>query len=154
MGLIQTIAQNYILSASDYKILFILNNRVSIPILTGLQISMDIGSVSEPIYIAGQTAPAQIKKNSRSYSGTLVMQSGEWAAILAIAGTSNGVTIEDAILAITNLNNIVATSFSRIFNNLMITNENSSFGAKDKSTPVTLRWEAVEIYAPLGFNDK
>jgi len=144
--------QQYILSASDYKILFILNNRVPFYVLSGVNITMDIGSETEIIYVAGQTKPAQLKKNNKRFSGTIEMQSGEWAALLTLAGTSNGVTIEDAILAITNIN-IVAANFNRVFSGLMITNDNSTIGAKDKSTPITLRWEALDIESPLAFND-
>lgn len=130
-----------ILTAADYKVMFIIPGAGAFPLLTVDNINYNTAREEETIYAVGEELPIGNKRNAAKYSGRLSMQNGEINAILSIAGLREATQIVNATIAIT----AVTGGFARTFSGLNINTESLDVKAKDKQSMVSLDWTATSI---------
>jgi hypothetical protein len=130
-----------ILTAADYKVILVVNNVGSFPIITADSINWSNTREEETIYAIGEEEPIGAKRNAVKYSGKLSLQVGEMSAILQVAGLADMTQIAGATLAIT----AVQGGFSRTYSGMNINTESVDVKAKDKQSMVSLDWTATAI---------
>lgn len=130
-----------ILTAADYKVMLVVPNAGSFPIITADSISWSNAREEETIYAIGEEDPIGAKRNATKYSGKLSMQVGEMSAILQSAGLIDMTQVAGATLAIT----AVQGGFARTYAGMNINTESVDVKAKDKQSMVSLDWTATAI---------
>jgi hypothetical protein len=130
-----------ILTAADYKVMLVIPNAGSYPILTADSINWSNAREEETIYAIGEEEPIGAKRNAAKYSGKFSIQVGEMSAILQSAGLLEMTQIAGATLAIT----AVQGSFARTYAGMNINTESVDVKAKDKQSMVSLDWTATAI---------
>jgi len=130
------------LGAEDYKITLLINNK-SYPILTADKISFQADVESEKLHVIGQSEAFANKVNGQSYSGSLKMQVGEFQGILKLAGSKGATKLRNCNLSIASLG--AAPLFIRSYSGVNFNSESIDISAKDKSTFVDLKWDALDF---------
>jgi hypothetical protein len=130
-----------ILTAADYKVLLIIPNGGSFPLLTAETISYNNAREEETIYAIGEEKPIGNKRNAVKFSGKLSLQNGEMSAILQSVGFVESTQIANATLAIT----AIQGGFARTHTGLNINTEAVDIKAKDKQSIVSLDWTATDV---------
>lgn len=130
-----------VLTAADYKVMLVVPNVGSFPIITADSISWQNAREEETIYAIGEENPIAAKRNATKYSGKLSIQVGEMSAILQSAGLVDTTQIANATLAIT----AVQGGFSRTYSGMNINTESVDVKAKDKQSMASLDWTATAI---------
>jgi hypothetical protein len=130
-----------VLTAADYKVMLVIPNAGSYPIITADALSWQDQAEEETIYAIGERDPIANKQNATKYTGKLSIQVGEYSAILQSAGIVSGVQINNATFAIT----AVQGGFSRTWSGVNINTASVDVKAKDKQSMASLDWSATGI---------
>jgi hypothetical protein len=130
-----------ILTAAEYKVMLIIPNVGSYPLLTMDSIGYNNAREEETIYAIGEEEPIGAKRNAAKYSGKFSLQAGELYSIMALAGLRDATQIAGAVLAIT----AVRGGFARVYSGLNINTEALDVKAKDKQSMISLDWTAQAI---------
>jgi hypothetical protein len=130
-----------ILTAADFKVMLVVPNAGTFPIITADSINWQIAREEETIYAIGEEDPIGNKRNAVKYSGKFSIQVGEMSAILQSAGLVEMTQIAGATLAIT----AVQGGFSKTFSGMNINTESVDVKAKDKQSMASLDWTATAI---------
>lgn len=130
-----------VITAAEYKVILIIPNAGTFPILTADSVSWNNSREEETVYAIGEEEPIAAKRNAAKYTGKLSLQMGEISSILSISGLRDATQIAGATLAITALRG----GFGRVYSGLNINTESLDVKAKDKQTIVSLDWTALSI---------
>ena len=132
-----------VFTSSDYKLGLSLG-LITIPVLTLEEVKYTITGDLDYTYIIGSTEPVSVKTNNSSYKGTLIMQSGELEALLALNGFVFVTQVINGTISIVALaNNERGSPLVKVFRNVVFTEHSGGTKAKDKDSKVTLNWAST-----------
>jgi hypothetical protein len=134
------IGQNLVYTGADAKVIIALPNGVTYPFITASKFDFNDTVALETIYALGQKQGIAVMSNETKFSGSFSLQSGEWAAFLALAGITSGVFIQNASLAFTTLTGIGP---QLVYGNVYISDQKTNVAAKSHETLVDLTWMAL-----------